>query len=75
MISLQSLAELRENLPWGSQKEIAKRCGLSRLTVNKVLNGVFFNKKVIDTAIEYLKEIKEVQEDYKQKIKVVLNEA
>jgi predicted transcriptional regulator len=74
MTVLVDLAKLKEKLPFGAQGEIAKRSGIHLVHVNRVLNGKYYNEKVIATTIEYLKELKEREESYKLAIKELLNE-
>lgn len=49
---------LRESLPVGATMEISKRSNVSKQWVSLVLNGVHWNVKVIEAAVEVLEEHK-----------------
>lgn len=50
---------LKAQLPFRGQGIIAERTGKSRETVNKVLNGHWWNQDVVDAAVELIREGRE----------------
>jgi hypothetical protein len=62
------LEKLKERLPYGWQKKIAEHCELSTETVKKVLQGDFYNREVIEAAIELAKENIENENRIKREI-------
>lgn len=55
------LKPLRQFL-WGYYPEIAKRCGVSEKTVQRVLNGEYHNQTIIDAASMLRDEIERERE-------------
>lgn len=67
---IKNIEKIKKLLPHGAQTEIAKRCGKTLYTVNRVLNGASKNVEVIRAINEYLNEyatISEQLEGYAQK--------
>ena len=59
-ISKEKLSTLKEGLPFGSQAIIAKKTGYSYFYVHRVMNGVYFNQKIIREAIRMYKNTHEI---------------
>lgn len=57
---------LRDKLPHGSNMEIILRSGYSSGTVSRTLNGKIRNQKVLDVALEIIKEVKAKDDELKQ---------
>ena len=55
-LTQEKLCTLREKLPWGAQKRISERIGVTVTLVNKVLNGHWQNDDVIAAAFEIIEE-------------------
>jgi len=51
---MENLNNIREQLPHGAMKEIAKRANVSNATVTKVLDGTCENLVVINAIADYL---------------------
>lgn len=59
LITAEDLRKLKEKLPRAYHKELAERTGLSISSVNQVMNGHFYNDKVLRAAIDYAREYQE----------------
>ena len=64
--------KIKEALPYGSIKIIAKKVGLSRGAVSSVLDGKWKNQRIVEAALELLIESKNQSKELQEKIKEVL---
>lgn len=55
--------KIKDALPWGAQKEIAKRAGVTEKTVKSVLDGASSNRKVWAAINGYLAEQLQQQQE------------
>jgi transcriptional regulator with XRE-family HTH domain len=72
----QNLSVLKERLPHGAIKEIAKRTKLSSSTISQVLNGHIVSPKqiqIISSTCEFLKECQERESEVNKNLAEVLN--
>lgn len=58
-----NIDKIREQLPFGAQTEIAKKCNVTVCMVNRVLNGKSENTKVLDAIADYLTDFKQQKND------------
>lgn len=56
-------AQIKEKIPYGGIKEIAEKANISIYTVSRVLNGKSKNRKVVRAISEYLKEVKNTNQE------------
>lgn len=67
---MNKFAEIKKLIPYGGIKEIAKRSNSSVFAVSRVLNKGVNNPIIIKSLTQYLKEIKDVKQEFDS----VLNE-
>lgn len=64
----KAATNLKEMIPHGGQKEIAKRAETSAITVNRVVNGHSKNPKILKIIKEYLKELAQEKQELQEVI-------
>ncbi len=57
----KSRVALKEALPHGAMTEIAERCGLTKYTISRVVNGQSNNIKAKRAIENYLKELRSLE--------------
>ena len=55
MNTVHEVKVLRKKLRYGDFKQIAEKAGVSTSTATQVMQGVFYNKAVVDAAKEIIK--------------------
>ena len=65
-LSIEDRKFIRENLPYGAQKEIASKLGISPLSVNQYLSGIRNSSKIENAVIGKYEEVKKRREEIKK---------
>ena len=71
-ISNDKLKVIRNYLPHGSNKIIAKQTGFTSIYVSKVLHGVYLNAQIIEEALKIATEEKTLTESLNIKLNALL---
>lgn len=56
---MESLAKIKDQLPYGAQTEIAKKANVTVQLVNRVINGDVENLDILNTIVDYYEVYKE----------------
>ena len=72
-LGTKELKALKKKLPHGAIKKISIKTSLDQSTVSKVLSGKFYNKVVIDQALELIKTMEMEKTSIHEQIKKVTN--
>lgn len=67
-LSLKDRKFIRLGLPHGSQTEIAKQLGVTRMSINQYLNGKIYSKRIEEAIIERYELEKKYLEELRKRI-------
>ena len=56
---MESLAKIKDQLPYGAQTEIAKKANVTVQLVNRVINGDVENLDILNAIVDYYEVYKE----------------
>lgn len=67
-LSIEDRKFIQSMLPYGSQAEIARNIGVSRITVNQYLSGLRNSERIEAAVVDKVEEIKRKREELRKRI-------
>lgn len=67
-LTIEDRKFIQGNLPYGSQTEIARKLGITRMAVNQYFTGSRNSKRIEEAAIIKYEEVKKEREELRKRI-------